>query len=99
VTSSSIDVFAATNAPTDEFIQKGLVPVDDIFVEEMKHVKDFQSFGASIKDSLDYLEATPYTSSKQCRAGCRAAQDWFLTLIKHHIAVVDASHPPGFYAP
>jgi RHS repeat-associated protein len=99
VTSAAIDVFAATNAPTDEFIQKGLVPVEDIFTEEMKHVRDFQAFAASIKDSLDYLEETPYTSSRQCKAGCRAAQDWFIALIRHHIAVVDASHPPGYYAP
>jgi RHS repeat-associated protein len=99
VSSDAIDVFAATNAPTDEVIQKGLVPTSAIMAEEMKHVADFQHFATSIKDSLDSLEEAPYSTRASCRRGCSAAQDWFIRLLKQHIAVVDASHPSAYYAP
>ena len=97
VHADAIDVFAATNAPTDEVFPAGLVPVGAIFAEEMKHVADFQNFATTIKDSLDLLEEAGYASKKACTKGCSAAEDWFLKLLIQHIKVVDASHP-NYYA-
>jgi hypothetical protein len=59
-TADAIDVFYASNAPTDDFLTRKLIPPDVILNEEMKHVDDFHDAADKLKETFDLLEGAPH---------------------------------------
>ena len=84
---------------TDESIfsaRRGIVPVEAIVNEEMKHVTELQEWARTIRDSLELVESLLHTSRGDCERSCSTTYDWLTINRRWRIRRVDASHP-GWY--
>jgi hypothetical protein len=91
---NSIDIYYATNSPTDNvFGRRTIVPGDEVLHEEMRHAADFRDAQGKLKDTYDVLEGVGYNSKSDCERGCKIAYDWTLEYMNDRIRKVDAGHP------